>query len=51
MPAAKQQRIVRRFAGNGIQLLLENALNVCDLLGLSAPDIVQMIDPDTSGFG
>jgi hypothetical protein len=41
----KVQQIVRQFSENGLKLLLENPLNVVDLLRLSAPDVVQMIEP------
>jgi hypothetical protein len=45
MVAEKLPQIVRQFSQNGLKLLLENPLNVVDLLGLSAPDIVGMFDP------
>jgi hypothetical protein len=44
MVESRLHQIVRQFAENGMRLLLENPQNVCDLLGLSVPDIVQMID-------
>jgi hypothetical protein len=45
MVTLKLQQIVRQFSENGLKLLLENPLNVVDLLGLSVPDIIEMIDP------
>jgi hypothetical protein len=45
MVPEKLQQIVRQFSENGLKLLLENPRNVVDLLGLSVPDIVQMIEP------
>ena len=46
MVPEKLQQIVRQFSENGLKLLLENPPNVVDLLRLSVPDIVQMIEPD-----
>ncbi len=45
MVPEKLRQIVRQFGENGLKLLLENPLNVVDLLRLSVPDIVPMIEP------
>jgi hypothetical protein len=45
MVPEKLRQIVRQFGENGLKLLLENPLNVVDLLRLSVPDIIPMIEP------